>query len=82
MKKLFSSILVLGLLLSGNAEARTKTNITIKDLKERGFELKGTTTREGYNYYYFENDKDFFECIRDTQGSKRVIKCFHLSDGN
>ena len=81
MKKLLG-IIVLGLLLSGNAEARTKTNITIKDLKERGFEYKGTTTRQGYIYYHFENDKDFFECTRDTQGSKRVIKCFHLSDGN
>ena len=81
MKK-FLEIIVLGLLLSGNAEARTITNITIKDLKERGFEYKGATTRDDYIYYHFENDKDFFECTRDAQESGITIKCFHLSDGN
>jgi len=41
-------VLLVGLLLSGNAYARTKTSITIKDLKAQGYKYKGSITRRDY----------------------------------
>tara|TARA_B100001057_G_C22349782_1_gene756542 strand:- start:189 stop:434 length:246 start_codon:yes stop_codon:yes gene_type:complete len=80
MKK-FLVILVLGLLIGSNAYARTKTSITIKDLKTQGYKYKNSITRAGFIYHLFENDKDFFECVRDTDGIRNQYSCYHLSDG-
>jgi|TARA_Y100000296_G_C5094298_1_gene216530 hypothetical protein len=74
-------VLLVGLLLSGNAYARTKTSITIKDLKAQGYKYKGSITRRDYIYHLFENDKDFFECARDTTNMRSQYFCYHLSDG-
>ena len=78
MKKLLG-IIVLGLLLSGNAFSASKTKLTIKQIVDKGFKLTHVTNegRSGFSktVLIFQKDLEIFMC--DFFADYK-IKCYEL----
>ena len=71
-------IVVLGLLLFSPAYSATKTKLTIKEVRDMGFELTHVGSRDKAFYLIFEKDKEIYSCAGTNNTGYR---CWHLTDG-
>ena len=77
MKKLLG-IVVLGLLLSGNTQSATKEKITIKELRDKGYQLTHTGNRQNAFYLIFQRESEIYSCAGNNSNG---YECWHLTDG-
>ena len=77
MKKILS-ILILSMFILSPVQSSTKTKLTVKDIRDKGFQLTHVSARDDYVYLIFQKGNEIYSCSGSNSSGYR---CFHLTDG-